>query len=84
MHNKHVKIKYKSSTIKIKNNEFWYFKRLIGTVRHFYNKRKNFNKIILLKIPGTGEFIKVKKDDCMKIDQSIKNRIKTYENNLSK
>ena len=75
-----IVIDYKTDSFKIDLNEFWYFKRLIESVKYFYSKTNNSNKTILLKIPGTGEFIKINKDDFLRIHKSVKNKIDIYNN----
>ena len=82
MHN-NIVIDYKRDSFEIDLNEFWYFRRLIEYVKYFYSKTNNFNKTILLKIPGSGEFIKINKDDFLRIHESVENKIDIYNNKFS-
>ena len=76
-------IDYKKDSFEIDLNEFWYFRRLIESVKYFYSQASNSNKNILLKIPGSGEFIRINKDDFLRIHKSVENEIDVYNNRFS-
>ena len=79
MNKKTIEIKDTNYQFAININELWYFKRLLELVKNFYNKEDNFNKIILLKIPGTGEFLKIQKNDFININEIINYEIESYK-----
>ena len=81
MNKKTIEIKDTNYQFAININELWYFKRLLELVKNFYNKEDNFNKIILLKIPGTGEFLKIQKNDFININEIINYEIESYKKN---
>ena len=81
MFNKIIRLKICSKSFKIKLNEFWYFNHLIKNVEYFFSKNENYNKLILLKIPGTGRFIRINKNEFNKVKKDVLRTISDYEKN---
>ena len=80
MNSKNIRLAY---NIKIKLNEFWYFKRLVDSVHYFYKDSNNIDKTVLLKIPGTGKFVKLDKNKFLKINSSVSKELKIFKNNYN-
>tara|TARA_Y100001960_G_C14240668_1_gene618129 strand:- start:466 stop:642 length:177 start_codon:yes stop_codon:yes gene_type:complete len=47
-----------------------------------YKKDQNINKSILLKIPGTGKYLKLGIKNFIQINNAVKDKIELYKNNL--
>lgn len=80
MNSKNIRLAY---NIKIKLNEFWYFKRLVDSVHYFYKDSNNIDKTVLLKIPGTGKFVKLDKIKFLNINSSVSKELKIFKNNYN-
>tara|TARA_B100000686_G_scaffold350827_1_gene447872 strand:- start:73 stop:339 length:267 start_codon:yes stop_codon:yes gene_type:complete len=82
MYNQSIKINCSNYNIKININELWYFNKLIESVENFYKQKCNQNKNVLLKIPGSGKFIKLNKKEFFEINKSLKMRIDRFGSNI--
>tara|TARA_Y100000590_G_scaffold136455_1_gene156199 strand:+ start:455 stop:730 length:276 start_codon:yes stop_codon:yes gene_type:complete len=79
---KKININYNNQSLKININELWYFQRLLQTINIYYKKDQNINKSILLKIPGTGKYLKLGIKNFIQINNAVKDKIELYKNNL--
>ncbi len=76
--NNNITLKLKDLDISINQNEFWYFNYMLEEVNLFFKSYDNKNKIISLKIPGTGKFQKVNYSDFINIYNQVKLKVSEY------
>ena len=76
--NNNITLKLKDLDISINQNEFWYFNYMLEEVNLFFKSYDNKNKIISLKIPGTGKFEKVNYSDFINIYNQVKLKVSEY------
>mgnify|MGYP001376773794 CR=1 FL=1 len=56
--NKVIPIKIEGNSILLNQNEFWYFKKRLEEIDHFFKSVDGKSKTILINIPPTNLYIK--------------------------
>ena len=83
MHNKNqVNIKIVDESFIFEQSEFWYFKKMIENIYHYYKEQLDNSKIVLIKIPGTYKLKKVNFEAIVKIMDQIEKIFSYYLNDI--
>ena len=82
MNNKFISINIQNEKINIQQNEFWYFKNMLNQISNYYDLKENKTNSVLLKIPGTGKFIKINYKIFSNLIQQINSIVKKFKNEL--
>ena len=82
MNNKFISINIQNEKINIQQNEFWYFKNMLNQISNYYNLKENKINSVLLKIPGTGKFIKINYKIFSNLIIEVNSIVKKFKNEL--
>jgi len=74
-----IEIQIETKKYNLDQNEFWYFKFFLDQINSFYQKNRNKEKNILIKIPGTKKFSLVNRMIFKKLYNDVKNKISFYK-----
>ncbi|MBH49173.1 MAG: hypothetical protein CMG69_00255 [Candidatus Marinimicrobia bacterium] len=79
---KNITIKIDGSSIALKQNEFWYFKKRLEEIDYFFKSSTDKSKSILINIPPTSLYIKVNYTLYQILIKEVTKIFNTYKQSL--
>ena len=77
-----ISIEVDGTSIELKQNEFWYFKKRLEEVDHFFNSCVDKSKNVFINIPSTNLYIKVNYSLYQSLIKEVTNIFNRYKQSL--